>query len=487
MSSVVEQGGGAAEKRTSFSFFALPSHRLKKRLRPWVILGAFAFFVAIIIAPTPEGLTQAGQNAIAIFALCLIFWMSNAIPLMITSMLAIILLPLLGIMESSAAYALFGNQAVFFILGSFMLASAVMQSGLSTRIALRLMNYFHSSRKKLLLGLLLLPAGLSFVMSEHAVAAMMFPIVLEMCAVLKLKPGSRSGLAMILAMTWGSIIGGIGTFLGGARAILAVTILEETTGQSIGFLEWTVAAFPIVVLTLVLAYIGLLFLTRHEAEATTGAGEHLKQKLSEIGPWTKRELSIGLLSLATIVAWVTLGHEYGLANIAFAAIVIAFIFKLLSWKQVEKDVNWGIILMYGGAIALGFALAQSGAASWLTELILGDGVMTAAALVLVLSLLAKVFTEGISNTAVIALLMPIAIALAAQNGVDPRVATLALAIPSGLAFMLPISTPATAIAISSSFVTPQDTIKTGLILNVASVGIFMAVALLYWPLVGFTL
>ncbi|PJA94090.1 MAG: anion transporter [Candidatus Kerfeldbacteria bacterium CG_4_9_14_3_um_filter_45_8] len=489
MSQAVEPKGQIKADSTaegSSSQFALPSHLLKSKLRPWVIIGTFILFALIIIAPTPDGLSRVGQNAIAIFVLCLIFWVSNAIPLMITSMLAIILLPLLNVMEAKAAYALFGNQAVFFILGAFILASAVMQSGLSLRIALRLLQYFQATRQRLLFGLLVLPAGLSMVMSEHAVAAMMFPVVLEMCVVLKFEPGNRSALTMMLAMTWGCIIGGIGTFLGGARAVLAVGILEETTGISIGFLEWALAAIPIVILMLGVAYLLLLFISRHEPKTFSGARELLQQKLTNLGKRTRRETYVGLLMIITILAWATVGHYFGLANIALAAVVVAFIFKLLSWKQVEKDVNWGIILMYGGAIALGFALDQSGAASWLTQLILGDGVMTGIFLVFILAVIGTVLTEGISNSAVVALMMPIAIALAAQNGVDVRTATLALAIPSGLAFMLPISTPATAIAVSSKYVTARNTMSTGIILNSVAIGLFVLAALLYWPSIGFT-
>ena len=469
------------------SLFELPGHKIKSRIRPWFIAGTLLLSAFIIVAPTPEGLTVQGKNAIAIFVLCLIFWVSNAIPLMITSILAIILLPLLNVMDGKEAYALFGNQAVFFILGAFILASAVMQSGLSNRIALKLLLLFQSSSRTLLFGLLVLPAALSFVMSEHAVAAMMFPIVIEIAKVLKVKEGSRYGLALILAATWGSIIGGIGTFLGGARAILAVGILEETTGETISFVQWALAAAPSVLLMLALAYGVLLFITRSEKLDIAKAEGYLQKRVSELGRWSTREIAIGVLMTITIVLWVFFGHEYGLANIALGAVVVAFIFKLLSWKQVEKDVNWGIILMYGGAIALGFALDQSGAALWLSDQFLGNTITTGVMLIFLVGLLAKIFTEGMSNTAVVALLMPIAIVLSTKVGLDPKIATLALAIPSGLAFMLPISTPATAIAVSSPYVTPGETMKLGLLLNIVSIAIFMVVAVLYWPLIGLSI
>ena len=128
-------------------------------------------------APTPQGLSDAGQKALAVFALCVFYWVFNVLPLMITSMLAIILIPLSGVMTAPQAYALFGNEAVFFILGAFILAAAMMKSGLSTRIALSILRRFGTTPRLLLISVLLLNAIMAFAMSEHAVAAMNFPIV----------------------------------------------------------------------------------------------------------------------------------------------------------------------------------------------------------------------------------------------------------------------------------------------------------------------
>lgn len=466
-------------------FFHHHDRKLKSKLRPWVILGCFAIFAVLVLMPAPAGLTDQGMDAIAIFVLCLLFWVSNAVPLMVTSLLAIILLPLLGVMDSKSAYALFGNQAVFFILGAFILASAVMQSGLSTRIALHVLTWFQKSHVILLLGMLVLPAALSYVMSEHAVAAMMFPIVVEIAESLKLKKGHVFAAALFLAMAWGSIIGGVGTFLGGARAVLAVGILEESTGQSITFIEWLIAALPLVLGMLVVAGVVLLFLTKDSKVAIDGATKHLEKRAKALGPMSTREISMAALMIITILLWMFAGHELGLANIALGAVVVAFIFKLLSWKQVEHDVNWGIILMYGGAIALGFALSETGAAYWVAQQLLSSWTLAAFALLAVLSVIVKIFTETMSNTAVVALLMPLALGVAIQYGIDPRVSTMALAIPSGLAFMLPMSTPAVAIALSSGYVSTKQTIQTGLVLHLASAALFLVIMKWYWPLIGF--
>ncbi|MFI5366731.1 MAG: SLC13 family permease, partial [Candidatus Binatia bacterium] len=154
--------------------------------------------------PLPSGLTREGQKALAAFALCVFYWVFNVLPLMITSLLAIILLPLTGVMQSNQAYALFGNEAVFFILGAFILAACLMKSGLSTRIALSILHRFGTTPRTLLLTIFLLNAVMAFFMSEHAVAAMTFPIVVEIVSVLNL-PRRRSNYArgLFLAMAWG--------------------------------------------------------------------------------------------------------------------------------------------------------------------------------------------------------------------------------------------------------------------------------------------
>jgi sodium-dependent dicarboxylate transporter 2/3/5 len=202
---------------------------------------------------------------------------------------------------------------------------------------------------------------------------------------------------------------------------------------------------------------------------------------------SRRELALGGLMMLTIFFWIFYGDKIGLANIAIAAVVAAFAFKLLDWKEVEQDVNWGIFLMYGGAICLGFAMEKSGAAQWLADRTFGLLVHSKWALIATVSIVSLFLTEAISNTAVVALLMPLALGFAESMNLEPQVVTLALTIPSGLAFMLPTGTPATAIAYSSGFLRLSDTVVSGLILNCAGWLIFMLSIYFYWPLIGFKL
>src|SRR5207244_4684979 len=220
--------------------------------RPTVLLVGLAAFLVLRVMEPPAGLPPEGQKALAIFAICLVYWVTSVLPLMVTSLLAMVLLPTTGVMSAKETYALFGNEAVFFILGAFILAAALIKCGLSSRIAITILRRFGHTPRTLLLSLFLMNAFMSFFMSEHAVAAMTFPITLEIARVLRLpREGSNYARALFLAMAWGTQIGGIATLLGGGRAPLAIGLLRETTGQSYSFAEWTLAAWPIVAMLLV--------------------------------------------------------------------------------------------------------------------------------------------------------------------------------------------------------------------------------------------
>jgi solute carrier family 13 (sodium-dependent dicarboxylate transporter), member 2/3/5 len=456
-----------------------------KNHRYIILLVAISLFGLIVCFPTPEGLTDDGKKALAIFVLCVVFWVSQVIPLMITSLLAIILFPLMGVLPADKTYSLFGNQAVFFILGAFILASSVTRTGLGNRMALIFLKWFGHSPKILLLGVITLSAFFSFWMSEHAVAAMMFPIVVAISASLELKPTkSNYGKALFLGMAWGCVIGGVATFLGGARAPLAVGILRDATGESIDFIKWALATLPTVVTMLAVTYLLLIILFPAEIKDVKRARILLINRTACIGKMKRDEWSIGILMVGTIFSWICFGERFGLANIALAAVVIAFVFKLLRWKEVEEDVNWGLILMYGGAICLGSAMGKTGATHWLVDITISGSIQSPFVLIMMISLVAIFLTEAISNTAVVALLMPITIGLAIDFSINPVITTLVVAVPSGLAFILPMSTPAVAIAYSSGFIKTGDAFKGGIILNIAAWILFNFFAYFYWPLLG---
>jgi len=468
-------------------FYFAKGPDIRNYIRHTILVFAALVAYVIIIQPVPPGLTTEGLKAIAVFVLCVILWVSNALPLMITSLLAIILFPLLNIMEPNKAFALFGNQAVFFILGAFILASGLMRSGLSTRLALWMIGRFGQSQRSLVGWIMLVAAFMSFWISAHAVAAMMFPIVSEITDSMELDFLSNYAKTLFLAMGWGCIIGGTTTILGGGRAALALGILYELTGEKLSFMEWTLAALPMVMASLGIFYFSLRKIFPWEELEIKNAHNQLVNKVKAMGPVSRKEIGIGSLMVIAIFFWIFFGIELGLANIALMAVVAGFVFRLIEWREVEEDVNWGIFLMYGGAICLGFAMEKTGASVWVAHQTIGKIADSPWVLFFSLTFISIFMPEAISNSAVVALMMPIAISLARDMTLDPRVLTLALTVPSGLALIMPMGNPATAIAFSSGYLRKRDTLIFGLLLKIAALVVFNLMAYYYWPLIGLRL
>ncbi|MFN8544031.1 MAG: DASS family sodium-coupled anion symporter [Candidatus Binatia bacterium] len=458
---------------------------LERTYRPAILLLGILAYLAIRSMPTPEGLSPAGQKAVAVFVICLVYWVTTALPLMVTSLLAMVLLPGTGVLSAKDAYALFGNEAVFFILGAFILAAALMRCGLSTRIAITVLRRFGHTPKTLLLSLFVMNAFMSFFMSEHAVAAMTFPITVEIATVLRLpRHNSNYGRALFLAMAWGTQIGGIATLLGGGRAPLAIGMLREASGQTFSFGEWTLAAWPVVAVLLVVGWMVILWFFPIDIASVREADAVIEDKALRMGRLSYREQAIGGIMLATLAVWIIGGEELGLASIALAGTITIFLFGLLKWPDVEQHVNWGVLLMYGGAIALGSALNRSGASAWIASITIERWAATPTHVILIISAIGIVLTEAMSHSAVVALLMPVALGIAHEYGIDPRIMAPAVALPSGLAFTLPVGTPGNAIAYSSGYLRLRDMLVPGFILVAAAWAAFSLTALYYWPLIG---
>ncbi|WP_071517289.1 DASS family sodium-coupled anion symporter [Geitlerinema sp. PCC 9228] len=452
--------------------------------RRWIFLFlAAAIYAAVVLSPLP-GVSPEGKQAIAVFGVAAFLWGTSALPLAVTGILILFLLPFSGALSAESTYAHFGNRAVFFILGAFILSSPIMRSGLSTRVALGVVTRFGRSLRTLLASILLLAAILSCFISAHAVAAMLFPIILEVVRAAGAKPGSRFGLAAFLSMAWGVVIGSNTTLLGGARGPLALGILQGTTGDNIGFVEWTVWMFPIVIVLLVVAFAILQRIDAGEDISLVSAREFLQVRNEQLGQISRREVATGGIMVLTILLWIFQGDEWGLDVVAFLGVSLAFILGIAKWREVEEDVNWGVFLMYGSAIPLSTALEETGAAQVITQNVLSADLASPLPIFMGIVLLATLLTEFMSNSAAVAVLMPVALAIAQKYGIDPRTITMGVVLPAGLSFMLPVSTPAIAISISSGYVRPFDVFRWGVWLDVLGyLGVFL-ISQLYWPLVG---
>lgn len=456
---------------------------LSRSVRPMVLVGGVIAWALVSRAAPPAGLSQVAERALGVFAIAVIYWLSGVIPLMVTSLLVIVLLGVSGVMPPRAAYALFGNDSIFFILAAFMLAAAVNHRGLGRRIALEVIGRMGTTPRSLVLSIYLLSALMSFVIPEHATAAIVFPIVADLAAAMGLRPGQRYATALFLAMAWGVNIGGIATLLGGARGPLAIGILSEAAGRTISFTQWSAATIPLVALLLTAGYGVLTLYFPAELTSLGTTGEQLAEQRAALGRVTYDERGVALILGATVAAWIVGSDIYGFAGIAILAVVALFALNLLSWREVEQYVNWGIILMYGGAIALGAALEKTGAAAFVSAATLGR-IHAPTLILIVLTLSAALLGEMLSHSAVVAALVPVGLGISRQLGLDPATMTMAVAVPAGLTFILPVGTPAIALAYSGGYLRKRDLLVPGAIMiGIAWAGLNLAIHF-YWPLIG---
>ncbi|MDP2305136.1 MAG: SLC13 family permease [Pseudomonadota bacterium] len=457
--------------------------------RVGIVVGP-ALFVAVAFGPMPEVLAGPPQRALGVMALCMVWWLTSPVALPITSLLGMALLPLLGVLDKNEAVALFGNQAVFFVIAAFIIAAVTIRTGLSTRITLWALRRLARSEDVLCGAILLVATLLTAVVVSHAVAALLLPIMMETLRALGLEPGSRFARRMLLSMAWGTICGSNLTLLSSARASLAVGIYESwntthaVVAAPIGFFEYSSATAWIAVFTAVAGYFLLRWAHKPEGLDMAPALQRLAEKAAALGPVSLREWFTAATIGFMVVALVLFGPTYGLGTLALCAAAVLFVAQIIQWEDAENFVNWGVALLYGGAIAVAAALEKTHAIEIIVETWLPVGGLTPFAFVLIVSVAAAVLTEFVSNAAVIALFLPMCLALAPQVGLDGRALVFLLPAAAGLAYAFPMSTPAMAMVFGTGYLRTQDSLVPGVTLTLlGSVGM-VGIVYWVWPLMG---
>lgn len=446
------------------------------------------FFIIILIMPQIQGLTPAGQKALAVFILVMSFWVTRVLPLAVSSILGIALLPLLGVMKLEKTFSLFGSKSIFFILGALILAAGIYHTGLGSRMAFKIISFSGKSPVNLLFGILFTAAFLSCIMPEHAVAALLFPIILEIVVSLDLKPlESNYAKLLFLSMAWGAVIGGITTYLGGARNLLAVGILEKNYGISIGFFEWIKYSWPIPFVMLVIFALIIKYFADIDIKDTSKSIKKLKEESEARGKLDWCEKKLVLVLTAVIFSWLFLSSFIPISITALLGGVLMVALKIVDWQQIENYVNWGVILMYGGAVVVASSLVESGVTDWFAESFFSDLSLSPLLFIIVIAIFSSILTEGVSNVASVAVILPFAFSAAQAYNLNPVLITLSVALSGGLAFLLPMGTPPNAIAFSSGYYRVKDALKWGIILKLISWAVYILVLKYYWPLIGMQL
>lgn len=452
---------------------------------PVFLLIALSLYLFYQDKTPPDGLSLEGYRALVVFMTCLVLILSHLLPLPIIGLFALVAPVFMGVMSPARAFSFFGSEPVFFILGVFLLASALLKSGLSSRLALLILKGAGDSPHRLLFRVMVTCFLLSFIMSEHAVAAMVFPLIVIIVKALELTPNDGAyGRMLFLGMAWGCVTGGIATMLGGGRVPLAFGLTAAAGHGGITFLQWSLSVLPVPLILFGTAYVVLTRFHRVDIRSVERARMVIEERVRERGLFTMEEQFLLVLMLMSICAWVFFGHQIGMATIAILAVVLVFMFRVVSWKDMESGVEWGIILLYGGAIGISTILERTGAGHWLASRYLLPYIHSSWALVGTFGGLTIVLTEAISNSAVVAILVPIGMTMAAEFHMDPKVVAYTVGAASGLAFGWPMSTPALALAYSTRYLKIRDVVGPAFVMSVVSWVLLMLTAAFWWPLVG---
>lgn len=465
---------------------ALAPPRLSRPARIGAVLGPVLCAV-VALWPTPAGLTAPAQAALAVLTLCVTWWLLTPVALPVTSLVGLALLPALGALPTAEALALFGNPSVFFVIGVFLVAAVMQRTGLSTRLTVLGLRRASSSEDVLCIAVLAVSWGLCWVVVSHAVAAIMLPIVLELVRALDLGPRSRTARRLLLSMAWGTVAGSNLTLLSSARATLALDLYGNWRSNAgldadpIGFLAYSAGAAPVSLCSVIAAGIVLRVMFPPEGLDIEPAIVRLKERVVELGPTTQREWTTLTVVVVMVCAMVVAGPAW-LGVVALLVSGSLFLLQVLRWEDAERDVNWGVALMYGGAIAVGGALDRTGATSWLADMLVPGG-LGPWGTIAVIAALAAALTEVVSNAAVIAVVLPIALPLAVQAGLDPHLLVWLVPLSAGFAFVFPTSTPAMAMVFGTGYLRVRHTAG-GALITLVSWAALLALARFVWPLVG---
>ena len=500
-----------AREREVIETYSPAEERFNARRRMvGLVVGPLAFLLLLVV---PLPVPAPAHRLAGILALVIVFWVTEALPLPVTALMGPVLAVLLGITPVRPAFTSFADPVIFVFMGGFMLARAMFVHGVDRRIAYTGLSwrFIGSGPGRLLVVYGGITAALSMWMSNTATTAMMYPIGLSIAAHLARTGGTGAkqfALAAMLMTAFAASIGGMGTPVGSPPNLIGIGMLERFTDVDITFFQWMAIGVPAA--AVMFAFLAVYFYLTgvRGVTLTEGSTQMVRDELKKLGPVSRGQRNVLIAFGVTIVLWITPGFLAlaGMSQTPFAlayaqtvpesvaAMIGAFLLFVLpidwragrftlTWDQALK-IEWGILLLYGGGLALGQMAFTTGLAEamgkGITSWIPAPGTV---ALTVTFTGMAIVLSEATSNTAAANMIVPIAIAVALAAGVRPIEPALGATLGASMGFMLPVSTPPNAIVYSSGYVPITAMMRYGLALDVVGFVVISALVLLLGPIV----
>ena len=452
-----------------------------------------------------EGLSDQANAVLASTLWIAIWWITEAIPIAATSLLPIILFPLSGALPLADTTSSFGHRFVFLYLGGFILALAIQKWNLHKRIALNIIKVVGTNVQKIILGFMVATAFLSMWISNTATAVMMLPIGIAIIKQMKdLKNTSEDenlifGKALMLSIAYSASIGGIATLIGTPPNLVFAGIIQETYNIEISFLKWFQFGLPISILLLAISWVYLTKVAFKFKQNEFNKGkEEINRQLEELGSISYEEKIVLSVFVLTGLAWILRTYLLNkfIPNlddsiIALISGISLFLFqannqegkkeKIMNWEDAVK-LPWGILLLFGGGLAIAQGFQSSGLANWIAENLTQLNDFSLFIILLVLITAVNFLTEITSNIATTAMLLPILAPTAVTLGVHPYILMVGATLAASCAFMLPVATPPNAVVFGSNYLKISDMVRAGILMNIISIIIIFMMVYFILPI-----
>ena len=385
------------------------------------------------------------------------------IPLPGVAIMMLFMQVLLGIDEPNNVAKSFMSDAVFFIMGSLMLAVAIVSQGLDSRLALGIIKLTGNKTWRIVVGFVSISAFLSSFIGEHTVTAMMMPVGLALIYNTSTNRAVTKNLAALIlfSIAYGSAIGSIGTPSGGGRNVIMIEYWQEFGIADITYLGWMKYAYPMLIAQIPIAVIILWFTFKPKQKVLDSAVRKLKIQVAKKGAMTGQDITTIIVFFLVFLGWVFLSNKIGLGIIALMGVFLYLVLGLIRWSDLNRNTNWGVILLFGAAISVGLQMKETGAALWIANSVI-DWLKIISEDISVLRWIVSVLLTGtltnlLSNSATIAVIGPIVL----NMGGDPLIMGFSTVIASAFAYLTVVASPTCMIIYSSGLVKQSDYLKAG--------------------------
>jgi len=464
------------------------------------LLSGVVAFVVVYYAPMwpdavdPQGehfiLTKEGKGAIAIFLLAAIWWVFEVVPIGITSLTIGMLQALFFIRPAKVAFTDFMDPSVLFIFGSIVIGMVFTKTGLTKRIAYKMLSIVGEKTSMIYLGCFVLTAALTHIMAHTAVAATMFPLLMAINALYTdSERPTKFGKGLFIGMAYVAGAGSIITLLGAARGAVALGFYKDITNTDISFFQLSYYMAPIGWIMTFLLWGFFMLTCKPEKFSIPGLRDKAKRMYKELGAWSGQEIMAAVIVIATIfvisgksfIPAMTNLHKTG---ILLCSTILFFVVKILDIDDLE-EIPWNIILLFAGAMSIGFCLWETGAAKWMAVYWL-TLFQSAPAIVFILGMafFVMIMTNFIMNVAAIAISLPVALVIAPYLGVAGEVIVFSALVVAGMPFLLLVGAAPNAIAYASKQFTTGEFFFFGIPASILLMVITWIAVQFIWPLMG---